>query len=715
MSVNYQVTESSGVITKGHHMNDIYGVSGGVMNKRYFVQILCGVAAVFWSVVAAAEAVNTLRDIAFASLPGGRFEVQMKFDSPPVEPARYEIDKPARIVLDFAGVKNELASKKFPLPFENAQSAIVLGGEDRTRLILNMTTLDVYKTRVDGNSYLVEVGGENTQEVLTKSITFADMQSSDIQVFDSAITAIDFRRGETGEGRVLVDLSKSGVSINVEQTSKEIKIKFSDTKLPVDLRRKLDVVDFATPVLSVSSSFDGKDTLISVKPEGEYDYLAYQADKQYVISVKKLTAAETAEKKAKFAYVGEKLSLNFQDIPVRSVLQIIADFTELNLVASDTVSGKITLRLDNVPWDQALELVLKTKGLDKRQIGNVLMVAPAEEIAEQERKQLEAQKQLQELSPLRTEYIRILYADAEDLFKLFSSTGGKDEKTRSILSERGHAIVDSRTNSIVLTETEQKIADFRALIKKLDVPVRQVSIEARLVRADTNFQENMGVRWRTSTGNLINEGSEFDGAVSDGDINLLGSIAPSTSLVLGLIEAGDDSFVSLAINALSNNGKGEVVSQPKVVTQDKKEALIESGQKIPYFKTDDSGNTQIDFEDAVLRLKVTPYITPNDRILMTVEVVKDAVGAPISISSNESAVPIDTTLLTTQVLVDNGQTVVIGGILEEEKSSSISKVPFLGDVPFLGRLFKNTTTSSEKIELLIFLTPRILSDPLARD
>jgi len=691
---------------------DIYGVSGGVMSKKYFVRVLCGVVAILWSAIAAAEAANTLRDIAFASLPGGRFEVQMKFDAPPVEPARYEIDKPARIVLDFAGVKNDLASKKFPLPFENAQSAIVLGGEDRTRLILNMTTLDVYKTRVEGNTYLVEVGGENTQEVLTKSITFADKQSSDIQVFDSAITAIDFRRGETGEGRVLVDLSKSGVSINVEQTSKEIKIKFADTKLPVDLRRKLDVVDFATPVLSVSSSFDGKDTLVVVRPEGEYDYLAYQADKQYVISVKKLTAAESAEKKAKFAYVGEKLSLNFQDIPVRSVLQIIADFTELNLVASDTVDGKITLRLDNVPWDQALELVLKTKGLDKRQVGNVLMVAPADEIAEQERKQLEAQKQIQELAPLRTEYVRVLYADAEDLFKLFSSSGGKDEKTKSILSERGSAIVDTRTNSIVLTETEQKIAEFRDLIKKLDVPVRQVSIEARLVRASTNFQENLGVAWSASADGNVG-GGETTGT-STGSV-LLGVVSPSSFFTFGLVDSNDGDFVNMGIAALSSRGKGEVVSQPKVVTQDKREALIESGKKIPYFSSNDDGNTEIDFEDAVLRLKVTPYITPNDRILMDVEITKDAVGAPINISTDEQALPIDTTLLTTQVLVDNGQTIVIGGILEEEKSTSVSKVPMLGDVPFLGRLFRNNSETIDKIELLIFLTPRILSDPLARD
>jgi len=379
-------------------------------------------------------------------------------------------------------------------------------------------------------------------------------------------------------------------------------------------------------------------------------------------------------------------------------------------VASDTVSGKITLRLDNVPWDQALELVLKTKGLDKRLVGNVLMVAPAEEIAEQERKQLESQRQIQELAPLRTEYVRILYGNADDLFKLFSSSGG--EKTRSILSERGSAIVDKRTNSIVLTETEQKIAEFRDLIKKLDVPVRQVSIEARVVRASTNFQENLGVAWTTSTSNTINSGNQTGTTI--GDV-LLGVVSPSSFFSFALVDNSDGDFVSMGIAALSSRGKGEVVSQPKVVTQDKREALIESGKKIPYFSSNDDGNTEINFEDAVLRLKVTPYITPNDRILMDVEITKDAVGAPINISTTEQALPIDTTMLRTQVLVDNGQTIVIGGILEEEKSTSVSKVPVLGDIPFLGRLFRNNNESIDKIELLVFLTPRILSDPLARD
>lgn len=698
------------------------------MSRKLVRSALCCAAMMSWAASVLAGATNTLRDVSFASLPGGRFEVQMKFDSAPVEPAGYEIDKPARIVFDFADVKNALASKKFPLPFENAQSAVVLGGEDRTRLILNMTSLDAYKTRVEGNSFYIEVGSDKVQEVLTKSSTLADKSSSEETVYDSAITAVDFRRGESGEGRVLIDLSKPAVNVNVEQTSKEIKLTFLDTKLPVDLRRKLDVVDFATPVLSISSSFDGQNTLVSIKPKGEYDYLAYQADNQYVVSVKELSASEVAEKKAKFAYVGEKLSLNFQDIPVRSVLQIIADFTELNLVASDTVKGTITLRLDNVPWDQALDLVLKTKNLDKRQVGNVLMVAPAEEIADQERKQLETQKQLRELAPLRTEYVQVLYADAEELFKLFKK-GGKDDKTQSILSERGSAIVDTRTNSIVLTETEQKIADFRELIKRLDVPVRQVSIEARLVKATDNFTKALGVRWgflhrndANSTNAIGTGGFLVPVDVANGDDVLftpgvdptsatavgMGVEGATSAFTLGLLD-DENNLLSLELTAQQVMGHAEVVSQPKVVTQDKKEAVIKSGEKIPYSTTSDEG-TETEFEDAVLGLTVTPYITPNDRILMDVNVTKDSAGEPVA-----GAIPINTTEITTQIMVDNGQTAVIGGIFEEDSGSSVDKVPFLGDLPFVGALFRRTVDRSTKTELLIFLTPRILSDPLASD
>lgn len=682
-----------------------------------------------------AQADTSLKDISFASLPGGRFEVRMDFDGAPPEPAGYEIDKPARVVFDFAGVQNTLTEKKFALPFDNAQSAVVLGGEGRTRLILNMATLDRYKTRSDGNSFFIEVGSNKVADPLTKTIGLADKLSSEINKFESGITNVDFQRGEKGEGKILVTLSDPAANINVEQSAGEIKLNFIDTQLPVNLRRRLDVTDFATPVTSVSSAFDGKDTVISIKPEGVYDYLAYQADNLYVVSVKYLSAQEQEDKKAKFAYVGEKLSLNFQDIPVRSVLQIIADFTELNLVASDTVSGTITLRLDNVPWDQALDLVLRTKGLDKRQVGSVLMVAPASEIAEQERRQLETKKQLQELAPLHTENLQILYANAKTIFKLFDGASSGSGESKGILSERGSAVVDDRTNSIIVTDTDDKIMEFRALVKQLDIPVRQVSIEARLVRASTRFSKSLGVRWGVDAFELVN-GNEIGvradgglgnsingvlntddsvwgagGAFGYGSANTvdLAAAGATSQFTLGILDASTGNYIGMELSALEASGEGEVVSQPKVITQDKTTATIKSGTKIPYSTVSDKG-TVTQFEDAVLGLEVTPYITPDDRILMKVKVNKDSVG-----TVTESAIAIDVTEIKTDVMVSNGETAVIGGIYEETSTDTVEKVPFLGDLPFVGRLFRRNTTLSDKTELLIFLTPRIVSDPLAKN
>ena len=368
---------------------------------------------------------QVLSDVRFSELPGDRFEVRMQFDALPAEPTGYTIEQPARIVLDFSGVENQLSERKFPLSFENAKSAVVLSSADRTRLILNLSQLASYSTRVDGDVFVVEVGSKQGESYLAASSSTVDKLATELNEHQSSITGIDFRRGLDGEGKIIVDLSDPSVDINVEQKGGSIDIEFIGAQLPAALRRNLDVADFATPVSIVRADYDGRKTTLSVDAVGQYDYLAYQADNTYVISVKPLTEAEAEEKKARFSFVGEKLSLNFQSIEVRSVLQLIADFTELNLVASDTVSGSITLRLDNVPWDQALDLVLKTKGLDKRQIGNVLMVAPAAEIAERERQEIETKRQLQELAPLVTEYIRVRYASAAELFKLFDDEGGE--------------------------------------------------------------------------------------------------------------------------------------------------------------------------------------------------------------------------------------------------------------------------------------------------
>ncbi|HEY0894208.1 MAG TPA: type IV pilus secretin PilQ, partial [Cellvibrio sp.] len=455
---------------------------------------------------------STLNEINFFQLPGERFEVRMSFDTPPPQPKGYTIEKPARIVLDFPEVVSGLKERRFPLAVDNGQSAMVLTSEGRTRLILNLNDLASYTTRTDGNSFIVEVGaakgadsGQTSRpavEVATKS-TFKE---SDAIGNQTRITNIDFRRGTAGEGRVIVTLSNPKVSADMVGTGAGVKLSFKDAWLPPELRRRLDVVDFATPVSLVSATQEGESSVLNVSAGGDFDYLAYQTDNEYVLSIKPLTEQEKQEKKKDFEYTGEKLSLDFQDIEVRAVLQIIADFTELNLVASDTVQGRITLRLQNVPWDQALEMVLKNKGLDKRQVGNVLMVAPAAEIAERERQEITTKKQLEELAPLRTEYIRVRYANAKEMFELFrgeseggsgGSGGGQggSRATGSVLSERGQGVVDERTNSIIITDTAERIEAFKRLVDQIDIPIRQVMIEARIVIANTDFERELGVRW----------------------------------------------------------------------------------------------------------------------------------------------------------------------------------------------------------------------------
>lgn len=676
-----------------------------------------------------------LQDIRFSELPGDRFEVRMDFDVIPAEPTGYTIEQPARIVLDFSDVENKLAQRKYPLSFENAKSAVVLSSNDRTRLILNLAGLTTYSTRVDGNVFVVEVGAQQISDYLATTASVTETITSEVNEHKLSITDIDFRRGDSGEGKVVISLSDPSVNINVEQKGGEVQIEFLGTQLPQSLRRSLDVVDFATPVTMVDADYDGSKTTLKVKAVGEYDYLAYQADDTYVISVKPLTEQELEEKKARFAFVGEKLSLNFQNIEVRSVLQLIADFTELNLVASDTVTGSITLRLDNVPWDQALNLVLKTKGLDKRQIGNVLMVAPAAEIAERERQELETQRQLQELAPLVTEYIRVRYASAKELFKLFDGEegGGSDGgATASILSERGSAIVDERTNSIILTDTAEKIVEFKRLVEKIDIPIRQVMIEARIVIANSDFREELGIKWG---GIGINQGGEstfaFGGShesldsdpghpaeffLGGGTTDVLENLAvdlgvdnPAGSLAMSFIN--DNVLLTMEISALEDSGHAEIVSQPKVITGDKQQAHIESGTEIPFQEASSSGATSTSFKSAVLKLDVTPQITPDDHIIMDLKINQDSVGE-IDLASGIPT--IDVTELETQVLVANGQTVVLGGIFQTEQLEGQTKVPFLGDLPYLGRMFRKDVTSETKRELLIFITPKILSDDLVK-
>ncbi|TLX54107.1 type IV pilus secretin PilQ [Stutzerimonas nosocomialis] len=664
-----------------------------------------------------------------ASLPGDRVELKLGFDEPVANPRGYTIDQPARIALDLPGVSNKLGAKNRELGVGNARSVTVVEAKDRTRVIVNLTSLVPYSTRVDGKNMFVVLGeSAGAPAAVSAAPATAPVASAPVvrAAAGKAISNIDFQRGEDGAGNVVISLSDPSVSPSIEEQGGKIRVSFAKTQLPEALRVRLDVQDFATPVrfVNASSKSDGAD--IVIEPSGFYDYLAYQTDDKLTISIKPLTQDDMEKRKAeRFAYSGEKLSLNFQDIDVRSVLQLIADFTDLNLVASDTVQGNITLRLQNVPWDQALDLVLKTKGLDKRQVGNVLLVAPADEIAARERQELEAKRQIAELAPLRREVVQVNYAKASDIAKLFqtvtTSAGQADD--------RGSIAVDDRTNNIIAYQTQERLDELRRIVTQLDIPVRQVMIEARIVEANVDYDKALGVRWGgwLTPGNSRVYGKDgatsFDdngfplwpGTDTVGDVKLSDGLAPVPFVDMGVANstAGfgvgfitNNLILDLQLSAMEKTGNGEIVSQPKVMTADKETAKILRGSEIPYQEASSSGATSTSFKEAALSLEVTPQITPDNRVILEVKVTKDAADFNRAVNG---VPPISKNEVNAKVLVADGETVVIGGVFSNTQTQAVDKVPFLGDLPYLGRLFRRDIVSDAKSELLIFLTPRILN------
>lgn len=672
-----------------------------------------------WSGLASAV---TLEDVSLSSLPGERLEVTLKFDGQPPEPTGYTIDRPARIAVDLRDTTSGLNSRSIPLGNGNAQSMTVVETKDRTRLIFNLVELVPYSTARSGNELVMVIGGDSAAELAAASSGAPASTAAPVAETGKTLAGVDFRRGKDGEGRVVIDLGSASTPVDLSELGGKIRLTMPELTVPENLRRRLDVTDFATPVTRVDTFVEDGKAIVEIRPEGSYDYIAYQSGSQFTVSVERLSEEEAeARREEKFPYTGEKLSLNFQDIEVRSVLQLIADFTGLNLVASDTVSGSITLRLQNVPWDQALDLILKTKGLDKRQIGNVLLVAPADEIAAREKLELETNKQIAELAPVRLDIIQINYAKAADIVELIKAD-------KELISERGFVSSDVRTNTISVRETADKLEQIRRLVSTWDVPVRQVSIEARIVRAQTNVAESLGVRWGGAAYDVSGDnvfaigGSQsaveearqaaagtnstitFPDALAV-DLGVTGDGASSFAIGWG----SDDFLVDLEISALESDGKAELVSQPRVVTADRQTATIKSGEEIPYQEASSSGATSVSFKEAVLSLEVTPQITPDDKIIMDLVVNQDSrgevtAGIP-SINTNEVA---------TQVLVGNGETVVLGGIFQSQVSTQITKTPFLGDIPYLGRLFKRTDYIDERSELLIFITPKIVKNDLLK-
>ncbi|AXI59352.1 type IV pilus secretin PilQ [Pseudomonas kribbensis] len=660
-----------------------------------------------------------LKTLDVAALPGDRVELKLSFDGPPPQPKGYTTDSPARIALDLPGVASQLATKTRDLGSGNARSATVVEANDRTRLIINLTQLAPYDARVEGNTLFVVVG-QGTKASAPRPVaktTRATPVAAPARTYAPvarAIRGVDFQRGTAGEGNVVIDLSDPTIAPDIQEHDGKIILNFARTQLPEPLRVRLDVKDFATPVQFVNAGVSGDRATITVEPGGTFDYSTYQTDNKLTVSIRPLTIDDLQKRNAdRNSYSGEKLSLNFQDIDVRSVLQLIADFTNLNLVASDTVQGGITLRLQNVPWDQALDLVLKTKGLDKRKVGNVLLVAPADEIAARERQELESQKQIAELAPLRRELLQVNYAKAADIAKLFQSVTSAEAK----VDERGSITVDERTNNIIAYQTQDRLDELRRIVAQLDIPVRQVMIEARIVEANVDYDKSLGVRWG---GSIQNKGNWNTSGVSNGSsttIGTPGSTSTNSPFVdmgtvnntsgIGIAFITDNVLLDLELTAMEKTGNGEIVSQPKVVTSDKETAKILKGTEIPYQEASSSGATSVSFKEASLSLEVTPQITPDNRIIMEVKVTKDE---PDYLNKVQDVPPIKKNEVNAKVLVNDGETIVIGGVFSNTQSKVVDKVPFLGDVPYLGRLFRRDVVSEKKSELLVFLTPRIMNN-----
>lgn len=671
-----------------------------------------------------------LEDITVVNLPGDRPQMTLRFNKAPAKPAAFTIDDPARIALDFPNTVAKLPWKNKAINLGLASSVSVVESAGRTRVVLNLVKLVPYEAKVENNSVVLTVKSDLAQTARSPLAAPSGEASGPM------IKNIDFRRGDNGAGRVIITLSDPNTVVDTRESGGQIFVEFANTSLPTELRQRLDVVDFATPVQFIDAGTRDNSAQLSITPKGVYEYLAFQSENTFTVEVKPLSKEQKeAAKREEEQFTGERLSLNFQDIEVRAVLQLLADFTSLNIVTSDTVQGNLTLRLQNVPWDQALDLILKTKGLGMRRSGNVIMIAPTEEIATREKLEIESKKQVEELAPLQSELIQINYAKASDLITLLHS------QDKTLLSERGKVSVDERTNTLIVLETTDRLVSIRKLVAKLDVAVRQVLIESRIVVANNDFARDLGVRFGATgtrqasnhlfagTGTAAGANTMVNSAVTNQQTNTNGSPYPisipapgnrynfnlpagGTAGSIAFAILGRNTLLDLELSALQQEGRGEVISSPRVITSNQKEAIIKQGTEIPYQQAASSGATSVSFKEAVLSLTVTPHITPDDRIRMDLKVTKDSVGKVVPTAGGGSNPSIDKREISTQVLVQSGETVVLGGIHEQEKRESTTKVPFFGDLPFIGVLFRRNSTVDQNTELLIFVTPKVLKDNL---
>lgn len=650
------------------------------------------------------SAESILEDVSFTTRPGKSVEVRMQFDSPPPQPKAYMIEQPPRLVLDLLGVSSSLRQKMLSVRSGSIDSLHFAEASDRTRVVANLNNVVGYDTRVDGNLLLLDVGGTATASRNTSArVSNPATQKADETVDGSGfITGVDFHRLEGDVGRITVNLGSSDVGLDVVEESGKVVINLDGLDLATGSQR-LDVQDFSTPVNFIDALAKDNKATILVEPTAEpYDYMVYQVGSKLVVDFKPITVAEQEEQNNLFPYNGERIDLNFQNIEVRTVLQIIAEVAEKNLVVSDNVQGDLTLRLKNVPWDQALDIVLKTQGLDKREAGNVLLVGTAAEIAEREKTELESQKSEQEIAPLVTDFVQIDFRKASDIKERIIEA--------KLISERGFAMADDETNTLMVRETAKQLQEIRKTIQIFDVEVPQILVQARLVTASSDFAKNIGVRWGMSGSEdnwTVGSNAVVPGTVSQALQVDLGIPDATGSFALGFLSS--DFALSAELAALESDGSGELISQPKVITTNGKPAMIKSGQEVGYQVIED-GDVEIEWKDVVLQLEVTPQIIPGGKVAMELVVTEDSIGEIL----DTGEIAIDTTELSTSVVVNDGETVVLGGVFQESRREGVSKVPFFGDLPVVGGAFRNKTSEKTKNELLIFITPQMIRESLRR-
>jgi type IV pilus assembly protein PilQ len=703
--------------------------------------LLQALLVMFAGSAASAQEGNRLQDIQVQSLSGQRIELKLIMTDTAPEPLAFTIENPARIALDLPGTTLGLSQRRRDVNQGPLDTILTAEANGRTRVVLNLDLMVPYETRRSGNTVTVLLGDGDDYDAGSTQFASSSSSAPSTPSYAAAgarsITNVDFRRTRDGGGRVIVSLTDPSTPVDIRQEGARVVAIFKDTALPAELMRRLDVMDFATPVSTVDTLKTNLDTRIVISANGKYDQLAYQSDNEFSIEINpvpdKVEEASSLYSESK-EYEGQRLTLNFQDIETRAVLQLLAETSGRNIVVSDTVQGNVTLRLRNVPWDQALDIVMTTKGLDMRQNGNVIIVAPAEEIAARETADLEARNAISELEPMYSEFLQVNYAKAADLAALIGAAGAN-----SLLSERGSIAVDDRTNTLLVQDTADRLEDVRRMVRALDVPIKQVLIESRIVVVNDDFSRDLGVRlgvtgYRengtdgaavisgTGTGTDTMVNSIIENLGSTGQITpvQLPVLTDRYNVNVPIAEAAGrfslavlerDYLVDLELTALEAEGRGEIVSTPRVITANQKEARIEQGVEIPYQQSASSGATTVQFKKAVLSLTVTPQITPDNNIIMDLRVHKDNVGDIISTGGLGGTVPsIDTRAVETQVLVENGQTVVLGGIYETERRETVTKVPFLGDIPAVGALFRSKQMQNDKSELLIFVTPRILEE-----